>query len=414
MLLYKVVNNILKKNFLIFLMAFFLICPFISNAVFSNDQDEPEVADKTKVDIYLFEHNGCGFCAKEKIFLENLLTKRDDFNIIIVDIGQKGNRQQFDLLTEQHNLPKVTPTTIVGRFLLQGFGGSETTGAQIISFIEQSKELASNKNNAVIVSTTTTNSTIIVPAQNFEFKIPFLGVIDFKDFSLFSLSAILGLVDGFNPCAMWVLMSFLLILWQIKDRKKMFQVVGIFIVAEAIMYWLILNVWYQAWDFIALDKIITPLIGLVAVGGGAYFLIRYFKNRGKLVCDTDSGRQSKTEGKIKKLVDGPLTILTALGIIGVAFSVNVVEFACSVGIAQAYTKILEINALGALAKQFYIALYTLFYMVDDFLIFGLALYGFNKFYAVGQKYSNLSSLIGGVLMLILGTLLIFAPNLLIF
>ena len=403
-------NKFSTGFFLILVAISFLIFPLISRAEYPDNQNNTPDATVAKVDIYLFEHEGCDFCAKEKVFLENLLTKRDDFNIIIVDIAEKGNKQQFDLLTKQYKLPKVTPTTIVGDFLLQGFGGSETTVKQIIDFIELSKE---KKNNVIITSATTTNSTII-PIQNFEFKIPFLGVVDFKNFSLFSLSAILGLVDGFNPCAMWVLMTFLLILWQIKDRKKMFQVVGLFIVAEAIMYWLILNIWYQTWDFIALDKIITPLIGVVAVGGGIYFLIRYFKNKGKLVCDTDIGRQSKTESKIKKLVDGPMTILTILGIIGVALSVNVVEFACSIGIAQAYTKILEINSLGMFAKQFYIALYTFFYMVDDFLIFGLALYGFSKFYTVGQKYSNLSSLIGGVLMIILGALLIFAPNFLIF
>ena len=132
------------------------------------------------------------------------------------------------------------------------------------------------------------------------------------------------------------------------------------------------------------------------------------------MCDTDIGKQSKTEGRIKKLIAGPLTFLTVLGIIAVAFSVNVIEFACSVGIAQAFTKILEMNILSVFARQFYIFLYTLFYMVDDFIIFGLALYGFSKFYAVGQKYSNLASLIGGVLMLILGALLIFAPQWLIF
>ncbi len=398
-------NKFFAKIFLILTAVSLFVSPIISDATRLDNQENGAVSEK--VDIYLFEHDGCGFCAKEKDFLNNLLATRGDFNLIIVDIEQEGNRRQFETITEQYQLPKVTPTTIVGNFLLQGFGGAETTGEQIIDFIEQSKKIASSEDNNAV-------NNIVVPEQDFKFKIPFLGAVDFKDFSLFSLSAILGLVDGFNPCAMWVLMSFLLILWQIKDRKKMFQVVGLFIIAEASMYWLILNVWYQTWDFIALDKIITPLIGAVAIGGGIYFLTRYFKNRGKLVCNTDISKQSKTEGKIKKLVDGPMTILTVLGIIGVAFSVNVVEFACSVGIAQAFTKILEINVLNVFARQFYIALYTLFYMVDDFLIFGLALYGFSKFYAVGQKYSNLSSLIGGVLMVALGALLIFAPNLLIF
>ena len=158
----------------------------------------------------------------------------------------------------------------------------------------------------------------------------------------------------------------------------------------------------------------TPAIGLLAVGSGVYFLYRYWKTRGELVCETDLDKQSKTESKIRNLINNPMTILTALGIIGVALSVNVIEFACSIGIPQAFTKILELNNLNLITEQFYIFLYTFAYMFDDFLIFGLALYGFSKFYAVGQKYSNLSSLVGGILMIILGALLLFDPSLLVF
>ncbi|MBU4480272.1 glutaredoxin, partial [Patescibacteria group bacterium] len=248
-----------------------------------------------------------------------------------------------------------------------------------------------------------------------EIKVPLLGVINYKDFSLFSMSVILGFVDGFNPCAMWVLLAFLLVLWQIGNKKKMLQVAGLFILAEGLMYWLILNFWFSAWDFVGWDDIVTPAVGLLAVGGGIYFLRRYFKNRNNLVCDvTSESYHSKTEQKIKNLIKSPLTIITALGIIGVAFSINMIEFACSVGIPQTFTKVLEMNNLGTMTEQLYILIYTFFYMVDDFVVFGLALYGFDKFYTVGLKYSNLSSLIGGVLMIILGAILIFSPSLLIF
>ncbi|MBU1046685.1 glutaredoxin [Patescibacteria group bacterium] len=363
---------------------------------------EPEINNiQEKVDIYFFEREDCSFCAKEMAFFGDLIKERDDFNLIIVDIAQEGNRQQFDLLTDKYNLPKVTPTTIIGENIFQGFDTPETTGKQIIELIEQAKLKQKVEQDLTL-------------HQNFEFKIPFMGVVDLKTMSLFSLSFILGLVDGFNPCAMWVLMTFLLILWQVKDRKKMFQVAGLFILAETVMYWLILNFWFKTWDFIGLDKIITPAIGLLAVGSGVYFLRRYWKTRGELICDTDIEKQGKTENKIQKLVNGPMTILTALGIIGVALSVNVIEFACSIGIPQAFTKIIELNQLSLLGEQFYIFLYTFAYMVDDFLIFGLALYGFKKFYSVGQKYSNLSSLIGGILMVVLGLLLLLAPDLLVF
>jgi hypothetical protein len=52
-------------------------------------------------------------------------------------------------------------------------------------------------------------------------------------------------------------------------------------------------------------------------------------------------------------------------------------------------------------------------MVDDIIVFGLAIWGYSKLEAHGQKYSQMSLLIGGLLMAVLGALLVFAPNLLV-
>jgi len=386
-----------------------------------------DVSAEEKVNVYVFERENCNFCQLEKTFLNNQLSQGAVFNLIALDVADENTKEQFDAIAEKYNLVKATPVTLVGNSIIQGFNSDETTGKDILSAIENHKgkanltieEYLSGDKNLSTSSAICNdeNSTVcsVDVQENTEIKVPLFGVIEFKDFSLFSMAVILGFVDGFNPCAMWVLLTFLLILWQVGNRTKMFQVAGLFIIAEAIMYWLILNFWFGAWDFVGLDKYVTPAVGLLAVGGGVYFLRRYFKNRNQLICDiTSYESKSKTETKIKNLISSPLTIITALGIMGVAFSVNIIEFACSIGIPQTFTKVLEMNDLGVLAEQFYILIYTLFYMVDDFVVFGLALYGFDKFYTVGTKYSNLSSLIGGILMLILGGMLLIAPNLLVF
>jgi len=317
--------------------------------------------------------------------------------------------------------------TLIGKELIQGFDSDDTTGVMIISAIDRTKNeegitieqfIESNDGEIHGSASAGCESGSLAPCtaseSKFLFTLPFVGVVDLETFSLFSLSSVLGFVDGFNPCAMWVLVTFLLILLQIGDKKKMWQIVGLFLVAEAVMYFMILNVWYKTWDFIGLDRIVTPLIGLLALGGGVYFLNRYFKNRKSLTCDiTSTEHQKGVEAKIKKLIHSPLTLVTAAGIIGVAFSVNIIEFACSVGIPQAFTKILEMNSLNFVTHQIYILIYTFFYMLDDIIVFGLALYSFNKLHT-SYKYANFSALVGGILMLILGALMLFAPDVLVF
>ncbi len=65
--------------------------------------------------------------------------------------------------------------------------------------------------------------------------LPFVGIINLREYSLPILAAVLGFVDGFNPCAMWVLVMFLSILVQSGSRNKMIQIAGLFILAEAMM-----------------------------------------------------------------------------------------------------------------------------------------------------------------------------------
>lgn len=386
-----------------------------------------EESTTSTVVVHMFTRDDCKFCLAEKAFLEDLKTKRTDFTIEYHNLANKPDQQLFVQFAEARDLPKVTPLLVVGRTIVQGFDSPEGTGARIISAIDRAKidppvslesVMVAGPGDVVGDATSGCEGEVCEATQGpggFVFKLPFLGVVDLAKYSLPVLAAVLGFVDGFNPCAMWVLITFLLVLMQIGDRKKMIQVAGLFILAEAIMYTLILNVWYHAWDFVGLDKIVTPLVGFLALGGGIFFISRWWKKRNApLVCDvTDLDQQMKIETKIHAFAKAPMTIAVVFGIIGLALSVNIIEFACSIGIPQAFTKIIELNNLSFLKTQGYMAIYTLMYMVDDLIVFAIALWGFNKLHAAGEKYSRLSLIIGGILMLILGTLLIFAPNLLV-
>ena len=387
-----------------------------------------------KVPVHFFGRDDCKFCKAQKEYLDALLAERSDFEVVWYDIiDDDAAHGLYSKVTEAAGVSKITPVTVIGDQVFQGFDTPETTGKLFVHAINnvasisaqerkdfRNLETALQSENFGVTKTgrgcdeSGTECGTDAPAGTY-LNIPFLGPTNLETFSLFTLSGVLGFIDGFNPCAMWVLITFLLILLQVGDRKKMFIVAGVFIVAEAVMYNLILNVWYQTWDFVKLDSIVTPLVGFIAIGGGLFFLWRYHKERQALTCDiTDLETQGKITQKIKNIASGPMSIVALLGIVGIAFSVNIIEFACSIGIPQAFTKILELNELSFLERQFYIGIYTIFYMIDDFIVFALALYGFDKLHQSGGKYIRLSLLIGGILMILLGALLLFNPEALVF
>lgn len=400
---------------------FAVITIFLSTFTFT--QAEEIVTKKIPVNVFIREN--CKHCQDEKDFLTQLSKERSDLNIVYHDIGEKIHKEHFLQITELEQISKTTPITLVGNTIIQGFDSAETTGKRILTLIEESQDkktlnfeeyIAQGGKGKVevIEGKTCDESGTEACAVNTGYlvSLPFFGVVDLQKYSLGTLSIILGFVDGFNPCAMWVLVTFMLVLIQIGDKRKMFQIAGLFIVAEAIMYYLILNVWLTTWDFVGLDNLITPIVGVVSIGGAIFFLYEFWTSDG--TCKVTSLEQRrKTTQKIHQLIESPLTWLTAFGVISLAFSVNIIEFACSIGIPQAFTKILNINYLSGIERQFYLWIYTLFYMIDDFIVFGIALYSIEKI-GITHKYSRYCNLIGGIAMLILGYLLIFNPTALLF
>ena len=397
---------------------FFLICITIGCAT------DARVFASERILIEVFERDGCAHCQAEQEFLTELKTQHDDIEVRYLDIGDEYLEDLFVRFTEVNHFTRATPLTLIGTEVFQGFNTGDTTGKLLLRAIERERGQERVGVNRVLeegislniqergamCDATTGMCTKAVP--EYFVRIPFFGTVNVYAYSLPVLASVLGLIDGFNPCALWVLVTFLLVLVQMKSRERMLAVAGLFVLAESIMYYLILNVWFTTWDFVGLDHIVTPLVGLLALGGGGFFLYEWKTADG--TCKViDTSKRASLMAAIKKLAHEPLTWVSAAGIIALAFSVNVIEFACSIGIPQAFTKILQINQLNSWQEQGAMFLYIFFYMLDDLFIFSLALWGADRLYLT-QKYSRWSTLIGGILMFVLGVILIIRPEVLRF
>ena len=386
-----------------------------------------------KVKIEYFGRKDCKNCANLEKFLKELSAKRDDFEYVEHKIDKSREEKAFfDETTSKLKLVKGTPIIYIDGHIIQGFNTADTTGKEIESLINSAKAKdkiltlkeyleSGQAGNVSSNGAVCTGDTVCeVPgltkgAENQVLvNIPIINkTVDLTNYSLFTMSLILGTIDGFNPCAMWVLVLFLTALIAVGNKIKMFRVAGLFIFAEAAMYFFILNAWIYAWDFVGLDKWVTPLVGIIGITGGIFFIRNYLKKGDTLECEvTDFEQRAKISKKIKDIANKPFTLLTALAIIGLALSVNVIEFACSVGIPQTYTKILQINEVPFWTRQFYTFIYIIGYMVDDIIVFGFALMSINKL-QLTTKYSKWVNLFGGILMIILGLIMLIKPSLLI-
>jgi hypothetical protein len=244
-------------------------------------------------------------------------------------------------------------------------------------------------------------------------KVPILGEIDTQNLSLPLLSVVIGILDGFNPCAMWTLIFLISLLLGMKDKKRMWILGGTFIAASAFVYFLFLSAWLNFFLILGFVFWIRVAIGLVALGAGIYSLRDFYINRSGACKVTDTENRKKTLNKLKNITHKRKFIAAFFGIIILAFAVNLIELVCSAGLPAVYTQVLSLNDLPALKYYLYILIYIFFFMVDDLFVFIIAMV---TLHAVGiqTKYARFSRLIGGAIMVIIGILLLFKPELLMF
>ena len=151
----------------------------------------------------------------------------------------------------------------------------------------------------------------------------------------------------------------------------------------------------------------------VALGGGIYNVYKFFTSKDS-GCDVVDDKKRKTIfNKIKKFTKEKNIFLAVGGACLLAISVNLVELACSAGLPLVFGQLLALNNVSGIQGVFYTLLYVIFFMLDDMVIFIIAMLT-TKVAAISTKYNKYSHLIGGLIMIVIGLLLLFKPGLLMF
>lgn len=241
------------------------------------------------------------------------------------------------------------------------------------------------------------------------------GVVSLKDVSLPIFTIILGAVDGFNPCAMWILIFLITMMFSMHDRKRMWILGLTFIFTSGFVYLCFMLSWLSLASFLSSVVLIRFLIACFAVLFGMVNIYRYIKSLNSDVgCDvTNKKKRVKIMERIKKIVNEKSFLLSILGIMLLAFSVNLIELLCSLGIPVMFTNVLAMNDLSTLEYVIYIGLYLLFFLIDDIVIFVIAMKTL-KIKGISNRYTKYSHLIGGIIMLLLGILMVIKPEWLMF
>ncbi len=394
---------------IIYLLIFVLL--LIPNVLF---------ADEKEMNIYLFYGDGCPHCAAEEKFLNSYLKNKPFIKLHKYEVWH--NKDNSKLYDEIHKLLNDTgsgiPYLIIGNNAITGFD-EEVTPDRIRSTIQFYRNTNYKDNVGIylgIVSEEETgNENTSIEDGNKKYQetdvnIPIIGKKNIKEVPLLLSAILIGLVDGFNPCAMWILIFLISMLLGMKNKKRMWILGITFLFSSAAVYFLFLISWLNLAIF--LNKIIYIRLGIamVAVIFGCASILRFINRKEDDGCEVvNSSNRKRIINAIKRIVKEKSFPLALLGIVLLAASVNVVELLCSLGLPVMFTQILAVNEVSGPMQIVYSLVYIFFFLIDDIIIFIIAMKTL-EIKAISNKYGKYAHLIGGLIMLAIGLLLIFKPE----
>ena len=373
--------------------------------LFISEQAAPPVRDNATLVVDFFFSPTCPHCAAQEPFNQQLEQEFPQMRIVRHDVTRMEEAALLLSMAENLSINPATlgtPTTFVQDRFFIGFESAETTGEEIRSAVREC--LQGSCGNQTEREPPTISSLLG------SFDLPVVGKTDISQLPLPFLAITLGLVDGFNPCAMWVLVYLISLVIEMNDRKRLWLIVGSFVLASGILYFIFMTAWLHLFLFLGYFRPLIILVGLVALGGGALSVKEYVDTKGAMVCKVTGAEDKKRlSSNMKELISAPLTWITLVGIVVLAFTVNSIEFVCSSAIPAVFTQVLAMSKLSWIEYYGYILLYDLFFMLDDMLVFGSAVLVYSN---TGEKYERYCKIIGGAILLLLGFMLLFAPQVL--
>lgn len=390
----------------IFLIVF-LLCPISSHAL-------------EQVKLHLFYSKSCPHCASEKEMLKDLEKKYSNLSIEMYEVTQNPeyselmDRVKKTLGTEN----SYVPYTVIGETGLTGY--NDNIARQIEHFVERySKEKSVDlvekvkKEGYIPDYKEEDQNSNGKDTEESSITVPVFGDINAKTVSLPLLATVMGAIDGFNPCAMWVLLFLISMLIGMKDRKKMWILGVTFLCTSALIYLLFMVSWLKIAVSITSITWVQRGIAFVALVAGLWNLYSFYKSKDAGCMVVGEEKRKKTLSKIRKITSEKKFILAILGVMALAISVNIVELACSAGLPLVFTQVLALNDLSTFQYALYILIYIFFFLIDDLIVFIVAMITM-KVSGISNKYAAYSHLIGGIIMVLIGILLFVKPEWLMF
>lgn len=379
----------------------------------AEDSHATQPKNKTEICVAVFIKSTCEHCQRTLPVIE-YIKKRHNVEFPIYDVLTVENKLRFESFLSLYSVQQSTafPTAFVtDKYLVGDKHILEHLENEIIACKDQGCPCPIGKIPGITPGVPQPKD--ITPGHE-PVVLPIFGELKPGETSLLLFTFALAVVDGVNPCTMWVLSFLLGILLYSGSRRRIIFVGSIYLITVYLVYFLFMVAWLNTFLIIGYIDSIRITIGLIAVIAGAINIKDFFwygkgislviPQRFKPFLIKQMRNLTKEEGK--------WALFTGSAFLAAAASL--IELPCTAGFPAVFTQILTTQNLDSFVYYAYIALYCAIYIIPDATVLFIFLIFMQRKKKFTEKEGRWLKLSGGLIMLILGLIMLLKPNLLQF
>lgn len=345
---------------------------------FATAETKPEIGI-----LQVYVRDGCPHCAEAKQFLPQVGAQRPYLKIVYRSLDQEPSaRTELIELSQRAGIwPPGVPTFVMRDKVLVGFHDAETSGPALLAFIDDA-----------------------VTSQQVDGG--WFGNISVERLGLPMFTLALGLLDGFNPCAMWVLLFLLSLLVRLQNRKRMALVAGTFVLVSGIVYYAFMAAWLNVFLIMGMSNPVRWTLAGLALLIGAVNVKDFFAFKQGISFSIPEAAKPGLYARMRQLMQMDNLATSLLSVTGLAILVNFIELLCTAGLPAIYTAVLSQQGLSMLQYYAYLLLYILAYIADDSLMVLIAVVTLGSRKLTEQSGRWLKLISGGVMLALAATMLL--------
>ncbi|MES9844845.1 MAG: hypothetical protein ABW162_07320 [Candidatus Sedimenticola sp. PURPLELP] len=357
-----------------------------------------DIQGQTEIHLYFFWSRHCPHCQDARPYVETLPDTHPWLRVHSLEITQSHDNliRYQEIASAVGQTARSVPAFFVCGTPFIGWDEPESIGRMLL---ERAKNCLDE------------NTPANPAAQGAITRLPLVGDIDINGLSLPLFTLVIAGLDAFNPCAFFILLFLLSLMVHARSRGRMLLVGMTFVTISGLVYFMFMAAWLNLFLLVGGMPFVSLAAGLLALLIGGFNTREFFYSNNRVSLTIPEASKPGLFKRMGSLLstDSLPTLLT--GTITLAIAANSYELLCTAGFPMVYTRTLTLHQLGETTYYLYLALYNLIYIIPLMIIVLIftATLGSRK---LSESEGRLLKLVSGIMMLLLGCVLIIAPEVL--